>query len=199
LISGTSFKPIQRIEHGWRSRRWIYWNGSNDRITEFNWNQDQDARKKTIVGYIAYFKLTNGFEKSLFMTIKEMKDHGRKWSKNFNDKDCGWQRLRRNGKENRFNYCWISTHQIHEMKSDSIWSSDNRWHWRKQFELCGQSNTKEPKMTLELSNRLIVQKDVGFYRKCKIDQTIGRIEAWQTMKQNAYDQKIKILSKKTSK
>jgi hypothetical protein len=37
------------------------------------------------------------------------------------------------------------------------------------------NQTPRNKMTLELSNRLIVQKDVGFYRKCKIDQTIGRM------------------------
>jgi hypothetical protein len=54
-------------------------------------------------------------------------------------------------------------------------------------------------MTLELSNRLIVQKDVGFYRKCKIDQTGRMFQGMTDDEKNAYDQKIKILSKKTSK
>lgn len=67
-----------------------------DRLTgqiEFDWNQDQDERKKLpIIGFVAYFELTNGFRKSLFMTIKEMQDHGKKWSKNFKDKENGWQK-----------------------------------------------------------------------------------------------------------
>jgi len=69
---------------------------SVDRMTgeiEFDWNQDQDERKKLpVIGYVAYFKLTNGFTKSLFMTIKEMKEHAEKWSKNYKDKDNGWQK-----------------------------------------------------------------------------------------------------------
>jgi hypothetical protein len=100
-IIGTSFKPIQRIEHGWRSRRWIYWNGSNDRITEFNWNQDQDARKKTIVGYIAYLQIDKRIRKVFVYDDQEMKDHGRK-VKEFQRYRLRMQRLRRNGKRKPF-------------------------------------------------------------------------------------------------
>ena len=35
----------------------------------------------TIVGYMAYFKLINGFEKYLYMTVAELEAHGRKYSK----------------------------------------------------------------------------------------------------------------------
>jgi recombinase, phage RecT family len=60
---------------------------------EFEWNNDQDARKKLpVIGFIAYFQLTAGFRKSMYMTVKEMQDHGKKWSKNFRDKDKGWQK-----------------------------------------------------------------------------------------------------------
>jgi len=59
----------------------------------FNWNPDQDKRKKLkVIGYVAYFSLLSGFEKSMFYTVKEMTEHGRKWSKNFLDKDSFWQK-----------------------------------------------------------------------------------------------------------
>lgn len=67
-----------------------------DRMTgeiEFNWNQDQDGRKKLpVVGFVAYFELVNGFRKSLYMTMEEMKAHGMKWSSAFKDKEGGWQK-----------------------------------------------------------------------------------------------------------
>lgn len=67
-----------------------------DRMTgeiEFDWIQDQDERKKQpLIGFVSFFKLTNGFQKSLFMTIKEMQEHGKKWSKNFREKENGWQK-----------------------------------------------------------------------------------------------------------
>lgn len=36
-----------------------------------------------IVGYIAYFKLVNGFEKYIYMSMEEMQAHARKFSKNY--------------------------------------------------------------------------------------------------------------------
>lgn len=51
---------------------------------KFEWIQDQDERnKKPVVGYVAYFKLKNGFEKYLYMTISELKAHGLKYSQSF--------------------------------------------------------------------------------------------------------------------
>lgn len=38
---------------------------------------------KTIIGFAAYFKLLNGFEKTLYMSVKEMESHGAKYSKTF--------------------------------------------------------------------------------------------------------------------
>jgi len=67
---------------------------SIDRMTGeivFDWIQDQDERnKQKTVGFVAFFKLSNGFRKSLFMTLKEMQDHGKKWSKSFKEKDGQW-------------------------------------------------------------------------------------------------------------
>ncbi len=38
---------------------------------------------ETIIGYAAYFSLINGFEKTLYMTVEELKAHGVKFSQTF--------------------------------------------------------------------------------------------------------------------
>lgn len=42
-----------------------------------------ERTSNTVVGYMAYFKLVNGFEKYLYMTIEEMQAHAKKFSKNY--------------------------------------------------------------------------------------------------------------------
>jgi len=47
---------------------------------EFNFKvRDSDK----VIGYAAYFKLLNGFEKTLYMTVEELQAHGRKYSKSY--------------------------------------------------------------------------------------------------------------------
>lgn len=46
----------------------------------FNWKSKESEK---IVGYAAYFKLLNGFEKTLFMTVEQLKSHGLKFSKTY--------------------------------------------------------------------------------------------------------------------
>lgn len=50
---------------------------------EFNEN-DYEREKLNTVGYVAYFKLINGFEKTLFWTREKMELHADKYSKAFN-------------------------------------------------------------------------------------------------------------------
>jgi recombination protein RecT len=90
------------IQLGHRSRQFLGLNVTEvregefkgiDRMTgktEFDWIQDNDEREKLpIIGFVAYFKLTNGFEKSWWMTTKQMEAHGMKYSKTF--KNGQWQ------------------------------------------------------------------------------------------------------------
>ncbi|AXF95434.1 recombinase RecT [Spiroplasma phoeniceum] len=50
--------------------------------TSFNWIQNEDEREKLeIIGYVTYFKLINGFEKTLYMTKEQMENHFMKYSK----------------------------------------------------------------------------------------------------------------------
>lgn len=43
-----------------------------------------------IIGYAAYFKLLNGFEKTLYMSIEDLRKHGVKYSKTFSSKSGLW-------------------------------------------------------------------------------------------------------------
>lgn len=48
----------------------------------FNW---KGKKSEKIVGYAAYFRLLNGFEKTLYMTVEQLKSHGLKFSKTFSN------------------------------------------------------------------------------------------------------------------
>jgi len=51
---------------------------------EFAWIEEPEERLKTpVVGYVAYFQLLNGFDKSMYMTIEQLKAHGVKYSQTF--------------------------------------------------------------------------------------------------------------------
>ncbi len=57
--------------------------------TEFDFTKGDG---KTIVGYASYFKLINGFEKTLYMTLDEMNAHGAKFSKSYANSDSLWKK-----------------------------------------------------------------------------------------------------------
>ena len=56
-----------------------------NRLTgEMEFNDDEDLiDRDTVVGYMAYFKLLNGFEKTLYMTKEEMERHAKKYSQSY--------------------------------------------------------------------------------------------------------------------
>lgn len=45
----------------------------------------------TVVGYVAYFKMLNGFEKYSYMTKEEIEKHGKKYSKSYSSSSGQWQ------------------------------------------------------------------------------------------------------------
>lgn len=49
----------------------------------FDWIQGPERNDRPIIGYVAYFKLHNGFEKPLYMTSEEVKAHGTEYSQSF--------------------------------------------------------------------------------------------------------------------
>ena len=51
---------------------------------EFEWIDDLQERNQTpVIGYVAYFKLLNGFEKMSYMSAEELESHARKYSKSY--------------------------------------------------------------------------------------------------------------------
>jgi recombination protein RecT len=56
--------------------------GEVDIKSEENGFREQGKENK-IVGYAAYFRLVNGFEKTVYWTIKKLEEHGKKYSKSY--------------------------------------------------------------------------------------------------------------------
>lgn len=53
---------------------------------------DVDGRKSDkVVGYFAYFRLINGFEKALFMKTEDVEKHGKRYSKSFEYSGSVWK------------------------------------------------------------------------------------------------------------
>lgn len=50
---------------------------------DFKFAPRDERDKLPIIGYVSYFKLNNGFEKILYMTVEQIKKHGLKYSKSF--------------------------------------------------------------------------------------------------------------------
>lgn len=64
---------------------------SRNRLTgEITFDESQKKSDK-IIGYAAYFRLSNGFEKTLFMTIEELRAHGKRYSKSYNKEFSIWK------------------------------------------------------------------------------------------------------------
>ena len=51
----------------------------------------ESHKKNPVIGYVGYFKLISGFEKYLYMSNDEVKEHGRKYSRAFDKKEGRWQ------------------------------------------------------------------------------------------------------------
>lgn len=51
----------------------------------------KERKSDKIIGYVAYFKLLNGFEKYLYMTREECEMHGKKYSKSYHKEFSKWQ------------------------------------------------------------------------------------------------------------
>lgn len=53
---------------------------------------DEDAKKSDkIIGFMSYFRLTNGFEKYEYMTVDEVKDHAQKFSQTYRSGRGVWK------------------------------------------------------------------------------------------------------------
>jgi recombination protein RecT len=53
-----------------------------------NFEIDGDGK---VVGYVAYFRLLNGFEKTCYWSISKVEKHGKKYSKTFENSNSAWK------------------------------------------------------------------------------------------------------------
>lgn len=63
---------------------------SNNPLTGFVFDFSKPSNGKQI-GHAAYFKLKNGFEKTIYMTTDELLAHGKKYSKTFDNQNSTWK------------------------------------------------------------------------------------------------------------
>ena len=68
---------------------------SFDRLTEdveVEWIQDEEQREKLpVIGYLGYFRLINGFEKKIYMSVKAIDAHERKHRKGSKGRPRIWE------------------------------------------------------------------------------------------------------------
>jgi len=64
---------------------------SVDKLTGFV-DVNGEKESNTVIGYLGYFKMLNGFEKMLYMTVEEMDSHGARYSKTFNKESGLWKK-----------------------------------------------------------------------------------------------------------
>ena len=54
---------------------------------------DSEGKKSDkVIGYAAYFRLTNGFEKTMYMTTEQVEAHAKRYSKMYNFSDSLWKK-----------------------------------------------------------------------------------------------------------
>lgn len=69
------------------------YDGKDGLTGEYNWKWEQDATKRAalpVIGYVSYFKLLSGFEKTVYWTVEELKEHAEKYSESYHQKDGSW-------------------------------------------------------------------------------------------------------------
>ncbi|WP_415294092.1 recombinase RecT [Clostridium perfringens] len=79
------YKAINVVEI--REGELVSWNPLTEEIEVDFSKRESDA----VIGYAGYFKLINGFEKTVFWTKEEVNNHANKFSKTINSKNSVWK------------------------------------------------------------------------------------------------------------
>ena len=56
----------------------------------WDWNQAKERETLPVIGYVSYFKLLSGFEKTLYWPVEKIVEHAMKYSESFNRKEGHW-------------------------------------------------------------------------------------------------------------
>lgn len=79
------YKAINVVEI--REGELIEWNPLSEEV-DIDFNQRKSDK---VIGYAGYFKLLNGFEKTVYWSKEDMEAHAKKFSKTYNFKNGAWQ------------------------------------------------------------------------------------------------------------
>ena len=79
------YKAINVVEI--REGELIRWNSLSEEV-EIDFTQ---RKSNKVIGYAGYFKLLNGFEKTVYWSREEIEAHAKKFSKTYNFKNGAWQ------------------------------------------------------------------------------------------------------------
>jgi recombination protein RecT len=69
---------------------WNALTGTFEATAANTWKLRNKGDFRDVVGYMAYFKLLNGFEKTLYMTTEEIQGHAKRYSKSFTNPKGIW-------------------------------------------------------------------------------------------------------------
>jgi recombination protein RecT len=63
----------------------------SNRFTGEMYFDEKQRTSEKVIGYVSYFKLMNGFEKYLYMTVEQVQAHGKQYSKSYSNAKGKWQ------------------------------------------------------------------------------------------------------------
>lgn len=63
----------------------------SNRFTGEMYFDEKQRTSDKIIGYVSYFKLMNGYEKYLYMTVEQIQSHGKQYSKSYSNPKGKWQ------------------------------------------------------------------------------------------------------------
>lgn len=67
--------------------------GKNGLTGEYDWEWNQDAQARALLpvtGYVSYFQLLSGFEKTIYWPVDQVTEHALKYSDSYNRKEGHW-------------------------------------------------------------------------------------------------------------
>lgn len=79
------YKAINVVEI--REGELVNWNPLNEEV-EIDFTE---RKSNKVIGYAGYFKLLNGFEKTVYWSKEEIEEHAKRFSKTYSSKNGAWQ------------------------------------------------------------------------------------------------------------
>lgn len=83
-IRTGQYKTIHATEvYADEIKKWDPLHGEIEFTDQVTWKQRDAGEMDKIVGYVAFFKLLNGFEKTIYMTKRQVLNHAKRYSKSY--------------------------------------------------------------------------------------------------------------------